>query len=111
MIQPGDYDITIQQNGDFDMIFQFKDSAGDPINLTGSTVEAELWTEGKHAKLADFVVTIVDVLLGKVKISLTDATTAKLPESGYYDIRITDVYGNSYYWVRGQAIVAIGYTE
>lgn len=44
MIQPGNYDITIQQNGDFDQVFQLKDSSGTGINLAGSTVEAEIWT-------------------------------------------------------------------
>lgn len=48
MIQPGTYNITIQQNGDFDQIFQLKNSNDVGIDLTGSTVEAEIWTEGKR---------------------------------------------------------------
>ena len=111
MIQPGEYDITIQQNGDFDITFQLKDSLGVGVDLTGSTVEAEIWTERKSAKLADFTVTYVDRSIGKFKISLTEAQTGSLLKDGYYDIRVTDANGNSYYWVRGQAIVQTGYTE
>jgi hypothetical protein len=111
MIQPGNYDITIQQSGDFDATFQLKDSNGSGISLAGSTVEAELWTDGKKAKLADFTVTMIDASIGKFKITLTDTQTATLLQSGYYDVRVTDAAGVSYYWVRGQAILEVGYTE
>jgi hypothetical protein len=111
MIQPGNYDITIQQNGDFDQTFQLKDSNGTGINLAGSTVEAEIWTDGKKAKLVDFTVTMIDASIGKFKITLTDTQTSSLLQSAYYDIRVTDAAGVSYYWVRGQAILDVGYTE
>lgn len=111
MIQPGLHNIVIQQGADWEKSFQLFDGDGVAINLTGSTVEAEIWTERKTAKLADFTVTITDVLLGKFKLGLTDAITSTLPESGYYDIKVTDVYGFSNYWVRGKAVVQIGYTE
>lgn len=111
MIQPGNYDITIQQNGDFDQIFQLKDSNGTGINLAGAQVEAEIWTAGKRAKLADFTVSMVDASIGKFKISLTETQTSNITETGYYDVRVTDAAGVSYYWVRGAAILDIGYTE
>lgn len=111
MIQPGNYDITIQQNGDFDQSFQLKDSNDDGIDLTDSIVEAAIWTEGKKAKLVDFTVTIIDEAIGKFKITLTDSQTGSLLQSGYYDVRVTDANGNAYYWVRGQAILETGYTE
>jgi hypothetical protein len=111
MIQPGDYDITIQQNGNFDQIFQLKDSAGAGINLAGSTVQAEVWTEAKRAKLADFTVTMIDAAIGKFKISLTATQTGNLLQSAYYDIRVTDAGNVSYYWLRGKAILETGYTE
>lgn len=111
MIQPGSYDITIQQNGDFDQIFQLKDSNGVGVDLAGSTVEAEIWTAGKKAKLADFTVTMVDASIGKFKISLTEVQTGNLLQEAYYDVRVTDSLGSSYYWVRGKANLETGYTE
>ena len=111
MIQPGTYDITIQQNSNWDMVFQLKDSTGTGVDLTGATVQAEIWTEGKKSKLADFTQTWVDRVIGKFKLSLDDSVTAKLPESGYYDILVTDSLGASYYWVRGKATLDLGYTE
>lgn len=111
MIQPGEYDITIQQNGDFDQIFQLKDSEGVGIDLTGSTVESAIWLAGKKAKLVDFTVTMIDEEIGKFKISLTDTQTGALLQSAYYDVRVTDSLGSSYYWVRGAATLETGYTE
>jgi hypothetical protein len=56
-------------------------------------------------------VTWVDRAIGKFKLSLASAVTATLPESGYYDILVTDSLGASYYWLRGQATLDLGYTE
>lgn len=111
MIQPGNYDITIQQNANWDMTFQLKDSTGTGVDLTGATVQAEIWTEGKHSKLADFTVTYTNRATGVFKLSLDDSITSTLPESGYYDILVTDSLGQSYYWVRGKATLDLGYTE
>lgn len=111
MIQPGNYDITIQQNANWDMVFQLKDSEGTPVNLTGSSIAAEIWTEKKRAKLADFTVVYTDRALGKFQLKLDNSITSTIPERGYYDILVTDANGDSYYWLRGQAILEIGYTE
>jgi hypothetical protein len=111
MIQPGNYDITIQQNSNWDMTFQLKDSTGTAINLTGATIQAEIWTEGKRSKLADFTVTYTNRSTGTFKLTLDDSVTTTLPDSGYYDILVTDSTGASYYWLRGQARLEIGYTE
>lgn len=111
MIQPGRYDIVIQQGADWEKSFQFFTSSGVAANLTGATVTAELWTQGKRAKLATFTVTYVNRANGEFKLSLTDAVTFSLPTSGYYDIKVTDAAGFSSYWVRGEAVVETGYTE
>lgn len=111
MIQPGNYDITIQQGADWQKTFQLFDSNEDPVDLTGATVEAEIWTEGKRAKLADFTVAWVDRAIGKFTLNLSDTVTFSLTKSGYYDIKVTDANGFSNYWVRGEAILDTGYTE
>lgn len=110
MIQPGLYDITIQRRGDFDIAFQLKDSEGVGLVLTGSTVQAQLWTAGRREKLFDFSVAITDQNTGKIIISLTEAQTETLPDTCFYDVMVTDTLGKSYYWVRGIATVEMGYT-
>lgn len=111
MIQPGNYDITIQQGADWEKTFQLFDSNGEAVDLTGATVDAEIWTAGKHIKLADFTVSWVDRAIGKFKLNLSDTVTFGLPKNGYYDIKVTDANGFANYWVRGQAILDTGYTE
>ena len=110
MIQPGQYNITIQRRGDFDISFQLKDSDGVGVDLNGSTVEAQIWSAHRRSKLADFSVSLIDEGIGKFKISLNEAQTEQLPDSCYYDVLVTDVLGNSYYWVRGTVSVEMGYT-
>ncbi len=111
MIQPGWYDIIIQQGADWLQEFQLFDGDGVPVNLIDSTVEAEIWLEHKRAKLADFTVAWIDREIGKFSLALNDQVTSNLLQNGYYDIKVTDIYGFSNYWVRGQAILDTGYTE
>lgn len=111
MIQPGQYDITIQRRGDFDATFQLKDSESVPVNLNGSTVEAQIWSSQRRAKLADFTVVMINAAIGKFTIKLNETETEQLPNECFYDIRVTDSLDNSYYWVRGSVNVEMGYTE
>ena len=111
MIQPGCYDITIQQGASFDQSFQFKDSNGDPIDLTGYSVAAEVWAEQKRSKFADFTVAWLDQAQGSFQLSMNAVTTSKITESGGWDILVTNPNGTSDYWVRGNAILDMGYTE
>ena len=110
MIDPATYDITIQQNATFSKTFQFKDGNSAPLNMTGYTVEADLWTEGKGVKLADFTVTWVDRTIGKFTLTLSAAVTAAIGQSGYYDILVTNPGGTKDYWLRGMAELVTGYT-
>lgn len=110
MIDPANYDITIQQNATYSKTFQLKTGNGVPYNLTGHTVDAELWTAGKGTKLADFTVGWVDQTIGKFTITLNATKTTTLGGDGYYDILVTNPDGTKDYWVRGAATLAVGYT-
>lgn len=111
MIQPGAYDITIQQGASFDQSFVFKGASGDPLDMTGYTVAAEVWAEEKRTKFADFTVAWINQAEGNFQISLTAEKTFAIPESGGWDILVTNPDGTSDYWVRGNAILDMGYTE
>jgi hypothetical protein len=111
MIQPGTYDITIQQGATFNQSFQFKNANDTPFNLTGYALTAEVWEEGKRSKYADFTVSWIDQAEGEFQISLTATQTHTIPQTGYYDILVTNPDGSSDYWLRGQAILETGYTE
>lgn len=111
MIEPATYDITIQQNATYSATFQFKAGDGQPLNMTSYTVDAELWTEGKGVKLADFTPAWVDRSIGKFTLSLAASVTASIGQSGYWDLLVTNPDGTKDYWLRGSATLATGYTS
>ena len=56
-VQPGTYNFTLQRRADYSLDLQFKDSSNAAIDLTGYTVYAQAWNEGRTTKSADFTVT------------------------------------------------------
>ena len=110
MIQPAAYNITIQQNATFSQAFQLKDGTGAALNMTGYSVSAQLWTAGKATKIADFVQTWTDQSTGQFTLSLSAAVTALVGAGGYWDMLVTNPDGTKDYWLRGAAILNMGYT-
>ena len=109
-ISPGTYNISLQRRADYSVTLQFKDSSGTAINLTGWTVEAQAWNQGRTTKYADFAVTYTDRSTGTVAIALTDEQTATLPNEAYYDVLLTNGSGLKEYYLEGIIYVSEGYT-
>jgi hypothetical protein len=109
-ISPGTYNITLQRRADYSITLQFKDSAGVPINLTGWTVAAQAWNQGRTSKYADFTVTYTNRSTGTVAIALTDEQTAIFPNEAYYDVLLTNGSGLKEYYLKGIIYVSEGYT-
>lgn len=109
-IQPGNYDITLQRRADFEIEVQFKDGNSTPIDLTGWTVAAQAWNKTRSKKYADFTVTVLSVASGIVKLGMPATVTENLAGVLFYDVRLTDSYGYSDYWLQGQISVSEGYT-
>ena len=110
-MNPGIHNIAIQQGASFSLRFRFKDSDGNPINMTGHSVYAEMWTLLKTEKLADFVITWVNRAQGDFTINLAGDVTRLIDREGKYDILVVNPDGTSDYWVRGRAALERGYTE
>jgi hypothetical protein len=109
-ISPGTYNISLQRRADYSVTLQFKDSTNTAINLTGWTVEAQAWNQGRTTKYADFTVTYTDRAAGTVAIALTDEQTASLPNEAYYDVLLTNGSGLKEYYLEGIIYVSEGYT-
>ena len=93
-ISPGTYNMTIQRRSDHNIQLVFKDSNNDAINLTGFTVEAQVWEETRTTKYADFGVTYTNRATGTIDLALTDTQTATFsPELLKYDVLLTDTNG------------------
>ena len=110
-IAPGVYDMTIQRRSDYNLPLQFKDGSDANINLTGYTVEAQVWDVGRECKYADFAVTYTDRVAGNIDIALTDAQTATFPSTTLkYDVLLTNPAGLKEYYLEGTITVDEGYT-
>ena len=53
-IKPATYNFTLQRRSDHAIPLLFKDGNNAAINLTGYTVEAQVWEETRTTKYADF---------------------------------------------------------
>jgi hypothetical protein len=110
-VHPARYDDTLRKRARYDIELQFEDDEGTPINLTGWTVDSEIWNTDRTVKYLDFTVTYTSRPNGQVKLSLTDVQTATLPVgSCHYDVLLTDLSGNKDYYIFGTLYIAEGYT-
>ena len=102
---------TIQRRADFPMRLIFKDSNSTAVDLTGFTVDAEVWNKERSFKYADFAVTYTDRPNGTVDLKLTDADTAIfLVDELQYDVKLTDPTGDKMYYLEGTLFISEGYT-
>ena len=110
-ISPGTYNMTVQRRSDHSIQLVFKDSSNAAINLTGFTVEAQVWDESRSNKYADWGVTYTDRAAGTVDIALTDTQTATFtPNVLRYDVLLTNPSGLKEYYLEGSIFTSEGYT-
>ncbi len=110
-ISPGTYDMTVQRRSDHAIQLIFKDSSSDAINLTGFTVDAQVWEKTRTTKYADFAVAYTNRTTGTIDISLTDTQTATFsPNELKYDVLLTNPSGLKEYYLEGTIFVSEGYT-
>lgn len=108
MIQPGRYDITLQQGATFEMTVQYKDSAGVAVNMSGYTVAAKMFNRNGTQQVATFSTPWDVQASGRFKLRLESATTSGLTEQGQYDVLLTDPIGDKYYILEGAVFVNTG---
>ena len=110
-IQPGTYNMTVQRRSDHSIQLVFKDENNAAINLTGYTVEAQVWEETRTTKYADFTVAYTNRTTGTIDISLTDTQTATIsPSVLKYDVLLTNPSGLKEYYLEGNIFTSEGYT-
>ena len=110
-VTPGTYNMTVQRRSDHSIQLVFKDSSSSAINLTGFTVEAQVWEETRTTKYADFAVTYTNRSTGTIDIALTDTQTATFsPSVLKYDVLLTNPSGLKEYYLEGNIFVSEGYT-
>ena len=104
--------MTVQRRADFSLQLVFKDSTGTVINLTGYTVYAQCWDEGRNIKYVDFAITYTNRANGVIDISLTDVQTATFETNTLsYDVMLEDPNGLREYYLEGVITMSEGYTS
>jgi hypothetical protein len=111
MIQPGVYNIKLQRRADYSIELQFKDANGVPIDLTGWTVAAQAYDSARTTKYADFTVTYIERINGRVRLKLPYTVTATFPRELVYDVLLINPANEREYYLEGSISTSEGYTE
>ena len=83
--------IIIDQDSDYSQQFTAKTDAGVVIDLTNSTLDAQVRKSLAASTATAFVPAIVTATSGTFTLALTDAQTALLERGRHvYDVRVTD---------------------
>ena len=111
-VSPGEYNDSLRRRADYGIELEFREDeeSDKPINLTGWTVAAQAWDQGRTTKYADFSVNYVNRRAGVVSISLTGGQTATFPDEVFYDVLLTDTNGLKEYYLKGILFVGEGLT-
>lgn len=93
----GVYKMIIEQGANLRYVFNYTDSAGTAINLTGYTVRMQVRaTKAQTTTLLDIAngagISITDAAAGQITLDVPAATTAALPGDtlGVYDIELVN---------------------
>jgi hypothetical protein len=110
VVEPANYDITIYQGATFDLLVQYKDKSGTPVNMSGYTVTAKLFNRQGTAKLADFTSSFVTQASGLFRIKIAASVTSGITEQGQYDVLLTDPNDDKFYILEGAAFWEQGFS-
>jgi len=109
-ISPARYDLVVQRRADYEFEADFEDPSGNPINLTGWQIIAQVWNPNRTQKIGDFVVTVVSAALGKTKLRIPYAVTTMLPFESRYDVMLINPSLLREYYLEGVIQASEGYT-
>ena len=111
-ISPGVYNMTIQRRSDHSIQVTFKDDSNNAIDLTGYTVEAQVWEKNRTFKYADWTIAYTNRIGGIIDMSLTDVQTETVaPDLLKYDVLLTNPSGLKEYYLEGDIKMSEGYTS
>lgn len=108
MSTPATYDIIIHQGATFKLDLEYLDSNGNPVDMTGYGVDAQLWNRLNTDKIADFDFAWKAQASGAFRLVLSNTVTSGITEQGQYDILLTEPSGDKYYLLEGIAYLDQG---
>lgn len=108
MVNPATFDITLHQGATFSLDLQYKDSAGNGVNMTGYSVASKIVDTTSSTTLATFITSFTDQSTGKFNLRLTATTTQGITTGGLYDVLITEPSGDKFYILQGRTKLDTG---
>ena len=103
--------MTIQRRSDHNVSVTLKDSGGSAVNLSGYSIESQVWNLDRSVKAADVTCTVTNSTGGAFDWKLTDTQTTLLTLDEYkYDVLLTNGSGLKEYWIEGTIYMDQGYT-
>ena len=98
--------IYIDKGTDFLIEFTLNKDDGSPYDLTDCTVISKIRKYPTSTKYNSFAITIVNALIGKLRMELDKLNTSSLTEGrNYYDVFVTDLNGRTFKVIEGESIV------
>lgn len=103
------HDITIEQGATFDLVVEWQDPDGDPIDLTGYSAAMQVrrtFSDVALISLSSGSGITIDAVNGKLTITVSRTVTASLPAPirGVYDIEVS-TGGITYRLVEGSVMI------
>lgn len=108
MMVPACFPITIVQGADFELEITYQDSNGLGINMSGWTLEADLYSRLGNQKLASFSLPWSNQASGIFRLTMSGSTTSGITQDGQYDIFATDPAGGVRCILEGSATLNPG---
>jgi hypothetical protein len=97
---------ALDQGSDFEAQVQVKDTFGTPRNLTNFTFAAQMRRAFTSSTATTFTVSPVDLSVGRIGLTLTNAVTSGLKAGNYvFDVEMTDPAGKKTRILEGQITV------
>jgi hypothetical protein len=97
---------ALDQGSDFEAQVQVKDTFGTPRNLTNYTFAAQMRRSFTSSTATSFTVAAVDLTVGRIGLTLTNAVTSTLKSGNYvFDVEMTDPSGKKTRILEGQITV------
>ena len=110
MSNPATYNITAQRRATLPLDITFK-AGGNPVDITGYTFKASVYSQDRSQSYGDFSVTYVNRSQGKVLFKLTPTQTAAFtPNELSYDVKYKQPNNDEFYLLEGTIFVSEGYT-
>jgi hypothetical protein len=104
-MKPARYDITIHQRATFRERFKL------PINATGYSIVAQVWSKRREELLLNFSVQWVNQAQGEFDLYASRTATRGVTKSGEWDLLVIEPGGDGFYWLEGTATLDPGQSD